>query len=378
MKKSFLSISRYFAIATFLLAGLAMCGLQMANQDSAQQAGGITINNDSISLGEAITYKNLLIFPIVARGHQDQVSYLTLSKALEQGKVVVKETGSVNQLQIDNLSDEYVFILAGDIVKGGRQDRTMGNDVIIAPKEKEVPLESYCVESGRWQQRGEEQSTHFSDNTKTLTSKDLKLASRYQKDQSEVWQKVSEEQQKLNKRIGDIKGQPVEVKSATSETSLQLTLENKELEDIMKDYKNNLPGLNQLPDSTIGFAYAINGKLYSIDMYSDRLLFNNLKQKLFDAIIVEAISEFDNNLKYMEVPGDSVAVMLNMFSNQKGERIVVNKNTTVITTEAKDAVQFETMQTGDQERWVRKNCLVKGEKQAGEEQVRSYESQRME
>ena len=33
------------------------------------------------------------------------------------------ETGQVNELQIENTGGEAVFIQAGDIVKGGKQDR---------------------------------------------------------------------------------------------------------------------------------------------------------------------------------------------------------------------------------------------------------------
>lgn len=362
MKKLFLIMGRNIIIANLLLLNLSACGLQMANPELSRQGMGTTINNDSIRIGEAISYKNLQVFPVLSRSNENEMNYMVLSDAIQQQLVIVKETGSVNQLQIDNLSDSYIFILAGDIVKGGRQDRTMGNDVIVAPKARNVPLESYCVESGRWQQRGEEEAGHFSDNTKTLTSKDLKLASRYQKDQSEVWQKVSEEQEKLNRGLGSIKGEIVEVKSTESETSLQLTLENKELEDIVKEYKNNLTGLYHLSEEAVGFAYAINGKLYGIDIYNDSILFNSLKHKLFDAVIVEAISEFESGLNFTGISADSVVNFLNSFDHAEGMRTLVNKHTSVLTYETEKAVGFETRLADTDEKWVRKNYLVKGEK----------------
>src|SRR5436190_16325558 len=49
---------------------------------------------------------------------------LSLQQALEQKKVVVHETKNVNELTIENVSDDVeVFVQSGDIVKGGDQDR---------------------------------------------------------------------------------------------------------------------------------------------------------------------------------------------------------------------------------------------------------------
>jgi hypothetical protein len=54
-------------------------------------------------------------------------------------------------LNIENLSKKtIVFLNAGDIVKGGRQDRTVRDDLILLPQSGRVPLASFCVEHGRW------------------------------------------------------------------------------------------------------------------------------------------------------------------------------------------------------------------------------------
>jgi hypothetical protein len=69
-------------------------------------------------------HDNLSIY-LVHGQDRVQTKYLTLTEALEQHKVVVYETGSVNQLQIENLSKEDVYIQSGESVKGGRQDRVL-------------------------------------------------------------------------------------------------------------------------------------------------------------------------------------------------------------------------------------------------------------
>ncbi len=73
---------------------------------------------------------------------------------MAKGTVRVVETGSVNELRIENSGDEDVFIQSGDIVKGGRQDRVLTVSFVLPQKSGEVPVAAYCVEHGRWSQRG--------------------------------------------------------------------------------------------------------------------------------------------------------------------------------------------------------------------------------
>jgi hypothetical protein len=352
-----------FLFIALVILGFARCNSQVTDSGASYPEAAIMPNGDSVLIGTPVSYKNLQVFPVISNVKYANLNLMVLSDALEKKKAVVEETGDVGQLQIDNMSDEYILILAGDIVKGGRQDRTMGNDVIVAPHEKDVPLESYCVESGRWQQRGEEASAHFSDNTKMLSSKELKMASRYEKDQSAVWQKVSEEQEELKKNVSSIKGQDVEVKSSDSETSLQLTLENKDLADVVKEYRNNLSGLNHSPANTIGYAYAINGKLYGIDLYSDTALFHSVSQKLIEAMVVEAISDLKSDSSFTTTDAAGIAGYLSEFDKPAAKVTKINSSTSLEVSETEKAVKFETKLTDRDEQWVRKNYLVKDEEE---------------
>src|SRR5262249_792729 len=148
-------------------------------------------------------------------------SFLTLQEALERELVVVHETGTVGELAIENrsLADE-LFIQSGDIVKGGKQDRVLRNDLILKPGPAQVPLASFCVEQGRWSQRGKENSRLFSSSPAQLATKELKLAAKYKKNQGEVWAQVSYAQGRLGSSVGS------PVQGAESGSSLPLTLEN--------------------------------------------------------------------------------------------------------------------------------------------------------
>src|SRR5262249_42685987 len=96
------------------------------------------------------SHKNLTIFLLHGENQKAGKSPLTLQEAMAEKKVIVHETGNVNELSIENVSDEEVYVQSGDIVKGGRQDRVLAMDLIVPPKSGKMPIESFCVEHGRW------------------------------------------------------------------------------------------------------------------------------------------------------------------------------------------------------------------------------------
>src|SRR4051812_27418337 len=86
-------------------------------------------------------YKNLTLYIIRGKEKIAAKSYLTLQQAMDRKLITVYETGSVNELSVKNESDkEAIFIQSGDIVKGGRQDRTMAFDMIVPPKSGKLSI----------------------------------------------------------------------------------------------------------------------------------------------------------------------------------------------------------------------------------------------
>jgi hypothetical protein len=243
------------------------------------------------------TYRNLTIFLIQGKDELSR-NYLTLEEAMKQKKITLHETGSVGELSVDNLSTEHVFIMAGDIVKGGRQDRTIGEDIVLAPGAKKVPLKSFCVEQSRWSGRGSESSAVFSSSEKTLNNKALKVAARTEKDQSKVWKEVADYQEKVSEKV---KG---EVKNNTSPTSLQLTLENDKIKGSIAEYVNALQPAFDGKNDVLGFAFFINGKISTVETFGNAALFKKLQKKLLEAAASEALEQYDEKLKF-ETPAQT-------------------------------------------------------------------------
>src|SRR6267378_8559232 len=199
------------------------------------------------------THKNLSIFLIHSKTTTRTKSFLTLQEALEQKKVVVYETQSVNELAIENLSNEEVYVQAGDIVKGGQQDRMMGVDFIVPPKSGRMPISAFCVEHGRWSGRGNERAGVFSSSSDAVATKEIKLAAKRSNSQGAVWENVKVAQDKLSENVG------TRVNSSVSASSLQLAIENGKVQETADSYINALSGIVNRSNDVIGYVFAING-----------------------------------------------------------------------------------------------------------------------
>lgn len=231
------------------------------------------------------THKNLTIFLIHGKNETSKTNIITLPEALERKIFKVYETSEVNELMVENISREFdVFIQSGDIVKGGKQDRVLGISIIIPARSGKVSIEAFCVESGRWEKRKNEDSAQFSSSDERIVSKELKLAANNTRSQQEVWSKVAEAQKRLSDNVGG------SVASPTSRTSLQLTLENGKVAENTAEYVRALSAATAGKSDVIGYAFAVNGQLNSADIYVSNALFKKLWPRMLKAAAVEAVS----------------------------------------------------------------------------------------
>src|SRR5207237_1776257 len=71
------------------------------------------------------THGNLAVFLIHGPDKLKNREFLTLEEGIAKKVVIVHETSNVNELAIENTGDTDVYVQSGDIVKGGKQDRTI-------------------------------------------------------------------------------------------------------------------------------------------------------------------------------------------------------------------------------------------------------------
>ena len=71
----------------------------------------------------------------------------------------VDVANEVNRLLVVNDSDKPLYLMPGEMIVGGSQDRAIGEEMTIAPTGKPVPIDVFCVEHGRWGIRDAGQAT---------------------------------------------------------------------------------------------------------------------------------------------------------------------------------------------------------------------------
>jgi ARG and Rhodanese-Phosphatase-superfamily-associated Protein domain len=335
-----------------------------------------------------VVHQNLAVYFIHGKSAPGKVP-LTLEEAMAKGVVKVRETSNVNQLEIENLGLDEVFVQSGDIVKGGKQDRTLMVSLVLPPKSGSVPIASFCVEQGRWTARGREDASQFSTASAAVPSREMKLAmkapmpaappadsstpiiggnsasariirgdravSETGERQAQVWESVRKTQAKLTGNLGS------QVRSVQSASSLQLALENEKLIDAQKGYSNALKAAGEKDDDIIGFIFAVNGELNSADVYPSNGLFRKMWSKLLTASVIEAIGHKDEPA--VAAPSiDTVTAFLVAAESGKSSEKPLNAGVKLETREADKAYLFETARAASPASpasWVHRNYLAR-------------------
>jgi hypothetical protein len=150
-----------------LVMRLASCFASLSLGLSALAGAGTQVSGP-------VAHDNLAVYFVHGSAVEGAVP-MSLEETLAKGRVKVSETGSVNDLTVENVGDDEVFVQAGDIVKGGRQDRVLSVDLLLPPHSGRVLIAAFCVEPGRWSARGQEDPRQFS--TSTAASRRAKPSS---------------------------------------------------------------------------------------------------------------------------------------------------------------------------------------------------------
>lgn len=354
MKKQAFVLTLGVVLLSIMVSMGMLIGAQTRKNSSGGGAGG---QGDGTQAGDyrlsgPYTHKNLTIFLVHGKNLIKGQSFLTLEEALVQKKVVVYETKSVNELSIQNFSNEDVYVQSGDIVKGGQQDRMIGVDLIVPPRSGKLPISAFCVEHGRWSGRGNERAGVFSSSSDAATTKEIKLAAKRSNSQGGVWQSVTVAQDKLSRNVG------ARVNSTVSESSLQLAVENEKVQESADSYVKALANIANRGDDIIGYVFAINGKVNSADIYGSNVLFKKLWPKLLKANAIEAIAEFQKD-KFKPASPESARGFLSDAEKAKGSDKDVNARVNLLTREDSENILFETRDRAQKGAWIHRNYIKK-------------------
>jgi len=332
--------------ATFLVA-------RSGSSQTTQTQAKPTLSNSNYRLSGPYTHKNLTIFLIHGKEQMPGKTFLTLQEALAQKKVIVYETKDVNELAIRNLSNQDVYVQSGDVVRGGDQDRMISIDFIVPPRSRRIPIEAFCVESDRWEKRGNEPSASFSSSENVVATKDLKLAAKKSNSQTEVWENVKVAQEKIRRNTS------VAVLDPAAPSSYEMAVNNTVVIQTGNEYVKALSAIVRNKPDVIGYVYAINGHVNSADVYASRPLFLKLWPKLLKANAVEAISEADQVAAAEPVTNDSIHTFLADSERANAKSKDVTRRVKLVTREDDRNIFFETVDGADNGNWVHRNYIRK-------------------
>jgi hypothetical protein len=229
---------------------------------------------DGTLVGEGIHYSNVSVLPLYATdaGSAGQ-DYLVLDEGMAKGVVKIVErgdSGSVNQLLVDNRSDRPLFLMSGEVILGGKQDRIIGKDTIIPPKQR-TEVGVFCVEHGRWA-GGDKSFRSANAMAHTKLRKRASFAG-----QGEVWQEVAEK----NKVRGTENATDTYRRVATGDSTKHA-----------RAYEQAIGGaLAKLADRdrVVGVAVAVNGEVVAIEQFASAKLFAKVGPKILRSYYVEAL-----------------------------------------------------------------------------------------
>ena len=346
----FLGVTLLIVCGGILISGQTKNSNPQKNSNTGKQP---RTDTGEYRLSGPYTHKNLSIFLIHSKTTTTRTrSFLTLQEALEQKKVVVYETQSVNELAIQNLSNEDVYVQSGDIVKGGKQDRMMAVDFIVPPKSGRMPIAAFCVEHGRWSGRGNEQAGVFSSSADSVVTREIKLAAKSSNSQGAVWENVRLAQDKLSQNVG------TRVNSSVSASSLQLAVENAQVRATADSYIKALANIVNRDDDVIGYVFAINGNVNSADVYSSNALFRKLWPKLLKANTVEAIAQLQKET-FKPASAEHAKTFLTDAEKPRPTEKDVTSRVKVVTREDSNNAFFETRDDAQKGAWVHRNYIKK-------------------
>jgi len=320
-------------------------------------------------LSEPVSHGNLAIYLVHGPSRGGAVP-LTLQEALGRGAVQVHETGQVNQLLVQNAGGEAVFIQAGDIVKGGQQDRVLGVSLLLPPLSGPLPIAAFCVEHGRWTKRAGEDATRFASSSAVMPSREgrlalmaatmptaaaappVALAERVATSQQKIWDSVSQAQRKLSASVG------APVAAPASPSSLQLALENPALARGQDDYIRDLEQIGLAGDDVVGFAFAVNGRLDSAELYPSNALFRKLWPTLLRAAATQAIAELGKG-----APAPAAAEAGQMFAVLDAAAPVESQTNVLTRVRVRENAEFMLVESlpaaAGNEAWIHRRIMAK-------------------
>jgi hypothetical protein len=256
---------------------LTIICLLLASQAFSQ----LTYAHLYVDYDSAVTYKNLRVIPIRYKGpagdHSPAIVQNTIpfSEALQKNLITVQERGTtaienVHWLSLINNSDKNIYVSSGEVLEGGRQDRVVTKDTIVAAKSGRTDLPVMCVEEGRWSEKDKKFAY------RRMANMHLRKTLDETKSQVQVWKEINNQLEKDN-----IKNKTLSYLSRDKDKAFTAA---------QNEYWQFFQKKLSPPDSNIVGIVCMSGdKILGSDIFLSHQLFYGKWQPLMQGYIEEAI-----------------------------------------------------------------------------------------
>lgn len=284
---------------SFLLSlALFVSNLLMLADRPTKSAAGLQPLDDRSAILPPIRAGSLALYPIVALDPRPEDDVLALDEAMQARLVRVTEVepARVDGLYFANAADRPVFVLAGEVIVGGNQDRVVATTAVIPPHSSQV-VPVRCVEHGRWSGSTGDFTTAY-----RLAHDRLRGTAAYA-EQTDVWHEVA--------------------RANNAHFTTNPTDSYRDLADLQPLYARQLEervvhGLAWIPIADrrrmIGYTVAYNGQVAAVDTFRSPVLFAKLERKLLHAYLADAADLPDDG----SAPPDVAAVRVFIDDAKRG------------------------------------------------------------
>lgn len=273
---------RHIKFLAMLAAGsmIAVTAMVATAADRNGEAKFAMPGRETLYLSGPYTHDNLSIYIFYrSQSSEPPRRYLTLEEGLRRGLVKVTERSQerVGSLEITNNADLPVFLRMGQLLSGGKQDRTLSVSLVVPPHTQGLEIPAFCVEQSRWQ-GGKE----FSDQG-VIAPRSVREAVAAN-DQKQVWNEVREYKSQAAAGAARATGGD---EAAPRSSSINEQLEGRQYRRAVGLYEDKLGAIIGRVDNPVGMAYAVGGRFSSADIYDSSELF----RKLYPTLLRTAASE---------------------------------------------------------------------------------------
>ncbi len=216
------------------------------------------------------THKNMLVFPLRFGGKQAPGDWATMDQAAAAGHLTIteKDDAAVPEVLMENTGDRTVFLMSGEIVRGGKQTRIVKKDTVIEARQR-VAVAVFCVERSRW--------AGGKDFEGSANLAPARLRDRINRGaaQGEVWTDV----RKAARSIG----------TASPTESLEEVLN---ADKVQQEHDAAHKSLGKFsPPETVGIAVADmrTGRVVGLELFGCRALFKHLQAKLIEGYTTDLV-----------------------------------------------------------------------------------------